>query len=191
MGMSSKIFRLRCDVRSEALPTLRSIRGAPLIWGCRDGRPIERRDMPGIHDVCSFLSAREILAACGGNERSRFGGTIPFCRRPKPEAAHASPEATQGGAGGSPAKAANRCAHRIGEDVGEEIRSSGSVAERATDAAKRSAARRVAEGRRARRGAVPGATAYLWHARGGHMRSCECHRVGDSRGPDRKSHNYP
>jgi hypothetical protein len=30
----------------------------------------------------SLLSAREILAAHGGNERSRFGGTIPFCRRP-------------------------------------------------------------------------------------------------------------
>ena len=48
-----------------------------------------------------------------------------------------------------------------------QIGSSGSVAERATDAAKRSAARRVAEGRRARRGAVPGATAHLGHAGGG------------------------
>jgi hypothetical protein len=132
--------------------------GSAFDLGLSNGRPIERRSVPGIHDVHSLLSAREIL------------DMKPFCRRPRTEAV-----------GGSPAKAANRCAHRIGRDAGAGRGSSGSVAERATDVAKRSAARRAAEGRRARRGAVRGATAYLWHAGGGHIRSCECHRVGDSR----------
>ena len=60
----------------------------------------------------SLLSAREILAAHGGDERARFGGTIPFCRRPF------GPKAV----GGSPAKAAKRCARGIGRDAGRKGR---------------------------------------------------------------------